>query len=126
MTEFENRSRVGDASGLSLEFRFGSLAAARRMREVSRFTPKRPRGPLPMEVSSLGRKQTFNHSFDQFVRESEERRRTAMPRALAVFKLMTSSILVACWTGKSPGFSPLRTRPVYRPNSRQPLRKFAP
>jgi ABC-type uncharacterized transport system substrate-binding protein len=33
------------------------------------------------------------------------------PRALPVLRLMTSSNLVASWTGSSPGFSPLRTRP---------------
>src|SRR5262245_24461660 len=30
------------------------------------------------------------------------------PRALAVFRLMINSTLVACWTGRSAGFSPLR------------------
>jgi hypothetical protein len=34
------------------------------------------------------------------------------PSALAVFILMISSTFVDCWTGKSAGFSPLRTRPV--------------
>jgi hypothetical protein len=37
---------------------------------------------------------------------------TVMPSALAVSRLMNNSTLVACWTGKSAGFSPLRTRPV--------------
>src|SRR5262245_53658312 len=37
---------------------------------------------------------------------------TVRPSALAVFMLMTSSTLVACWTGSSAGFSPLRIRPV--------------
>src|SRR3954469_24068825 len=37
---------------------------------------------------------------------------TAKPRAFAVFRLTTSSTFVACWTGRSDGFSPLRTRPV--------------
>jgi Mechanosensitive ion channel len=32
--------------------------------------------------------------------------------AFAVLRLMTRSNLVACSTGRSPGFSPLRTRPV--------------
>src|SRR5262249_2312017 len=35
--------------------------------------------------------------------------------ALAVFRLMTSSIFVACWTGKS---SPFRIRPVETPARR--------
>ncbi len=37
---------------------------------------------------------------------------TVRPKALAVLRLMISSTLVACWTGKSAGFSPLRMRPV--------------
>src|SRR6516164_10195385 len=37
---------------------------------------------------------------------------TVMPSALAVFRLIYNSTLVACWTGRSPGFSPLRTRPA--------------
>src|SRR5262245_52116248 len=36
------------------------------------------------------------------------------PSALAVFKLMTNSTFVACWTGKSAGFSPLRITPATR------------
>jgi len=31
-----------------------------------------------------------------------------MPRALAVFMLISSSNLVGCWTGRSAGFAPLR------------------
>src|SRR5262249_34674082 len=34
------------------------------------------------------------------------------PSALAVLRLMTSSYLVGCWTGRLAGFSPLRMRPV--------------
>jgi hypothetical protein len=37
---------------------------------------------------------------------------TSRPSALAVLRLMTSSNLVGCATGRSPGFSPLRMRPV--------------
>src|SRR5262245_59363553 len=32
------------------------------------------------------------------------------PSVFAVFRLMTSSNLVGSWIGRSPGFSPLRTR----------------
>jgi hypothetical protein len=35
-----------------------------------------------------------------------------MPSALAVLRLMMSSTFVDCTTGRSPGFSPLRIRPV--------------
>src|SRR5262249_54148335 len=35
-----------------------------------------------------------------------------IPSALAVLRLMIRSALVACWTGRSAGFSPLRILPV--------------
>src|SRR5262249_29489032 len=35
---------------------------------------------------------------------------TSRPSALAVFKLIASWYWVGCWTGRSAGFSPLRTR----------------
>jgi hypothetical protein len=37
---------------------------------------------------------------------------TVRPSALAVLRLMTSSILVTSCTGRSAGFSPLRMRPT--------------
>jgi hypothetical protein len=37
---------------------------------------------------------------------------TVRPSAAAVLRLMTSSNLVGCWTGRSAGFSPLRIFPV--------------
>src|SRR5262249_3772484 len=37
---------------------------------------------------------------------------TSRPSALAVGRVMTSSNLVGCTTGKSAGFSPLRMRPA--------------
>src|SRR5262245_40700159 len=40
---------------------------------------------------------------------------TVSPSILAVEALMTSSNLLACSTGKSAGFAPLRMRPTYTP-----------
>jgi hypothetical protein len=37
---------------------------------------------------------------------------TVRPSALAVFRLITSSNLVGCWTGRSAGFAPLRIVPA--------------
>ena len=37
---------------------------------------------------------------------------TVNPSALAVFRLMTSSNLVLCWTGRSAGLVPLRIFPT--------------
>jgi hypothetical protein len=36
----------------------------------------------------------------------------ATPSALAVLRLMTNSVFVDCWTGRSAGFAPLRIRPT--------------
>ena len=41
---------------------------------------------------------------------------TVRPNMRAVVLLMTSSNLVDCTTGKSPGFAPLSTRPAYIPH----------
>src|SRR5262245_26779580 len=35
------------------------------------------------------------------------------PRDFAVLRLMTSSKVVGCWTGRSAGLAPLRTFPAY-------------
>jgi hypothetical protein len=37
---------------------------------------------------------------------------TSMPSALAVRRLIKNSNLVACWTGRSAGLTPLRMRPI--------------
>ena len=45
---------------------------------------------------------------------------TSRPSAVAVFRLITNSNLVACTTGRSAGFSPLRIRAgKYRPDDRR-------
>src|ERR1051326_2250677 len=51
------------------------------------------------------------HSITSSARPSKLRG-NARPSALAVLRLMTSSIFVTCCTGRSAGLSPLRTRPV--------------
>src|SRR5215468_4842820 len=53
-------------------------------------------------------------------------RGTSIPSASAVLRLMISSTLVTCWTGNSPGFSPLRIRPAYWPERRCDSVKFPP
>src|SRR6476660_2634564 len=60
--------------------------------------------------SAKGQKQTSSdYSKVSLARDSNEAG-TARPSALAVFRLITSSNLVAPCTGRSAGFSPLRTR----------------
>src|SRR6516225_2709640 len=48
------------------------------------------------------------------------------PNALAVLRLITKSNLIDCMTGKSTGFSPLRTRPVYTPAWRYASLRLVP
>src|SRR5882762_6475349 len=49
------------------------------------------------------------HSITSSARPSSESG-TVRPSAFAVLRLMISSALVDCWTGRSAGFSPLRIR----------------
>jgi hypothetical protein len=55
--------------------------------------------------------KTHTHSMTSSARASSVGG-TSRPTALAVLRLMTSSNLVGCNTGRSVGFSPLRTRPA--------------
>src|SRR4029077_414172 len=48
------------------------------------------------------------------------------PSASAVLRLITSSDLVSCSTGRSAGSAPLSTSPVYAPGRRYNSEKFVP
>jgi hypothetical protein len=48
----------------------------------------------------------------------EQRGRSSNPSAFAVFRLITKSNFVDCWTGKSAGLSSLRMRPAIRARHR--------
>ena len=65
----------------------------------------------PKRVSPHCSKSVFaTHSITSSARPSSVSG-TVRPSALAVLRLMTNSTLVACCTGRSAGFSPLRMRP---------------
>src|SRR6516162_3620292 len=51
---------------------------------------------------------------------------TVSSSALAVLRLITNSVFVDCWTGRSAGFSPLRMRPMYMPARRYASVTLAP
>ena len=51
---------------------------------------------------------------------------TMMPSAFAVFKLITSSNLVGCSTGRSAGFAPLKILSTKPADRRNRSRKSAP
>jgi hypothetical protein len=71
----------------------------------------RPERPCRRRASEQRDKVAPSHSITSSARASSVGG-TVRPNALAVLRLMTSSILVACCTGRSAGFSPLRMRPV--------------
>src|SRR5215831_6143501 len=79
-----------------------TLALLRARRE-------RPRGHAAEQRDEVA---ALHHSITSSVRASSEIG-GSRSSAFAVFRLMTSSNLVACWTGRSPGFSPLRMRSTY-------------
>src|SRR5262249_39610255 len=77
------------------------LLRARRERPTSRRTAQQcdERAP-PHSITSSARARSDGGTW--------------RPSGLAVFKLMTSSYLVRCCTGKWAGFSPLRIRSTWR------------
>jgi hypothetical protein len=99
--------------------------------ELSKVHPKsgrvthRSRCPLRAEsdVGETRREMTMGHVRTHAVRQigihsintsarPDSDSGMVMPSVLAVLRLMYSSTLVACCTGRSAGFSPLRTRPT--------------
>src|SRR5262249_17938111 len=80
----------------------------RQLRRLLRARRERPRGCRAADQrDELAPRHSITSSTRPIIG-----RGTVRPSALAVFMLMTSSTLVACWTGSSAGFSPLRIRPV--------------
>src|SRR5215217_743471 len=79
-----------------------------RHRWLLRACRERPRGGGAPEQ---GDERTPPHSTTSSARPSSGSG-TVRPRALADFRLMISSILVDCWTGRSAGLSPFSTRPT--------------
>src|SRR6516162_3298798 len=65
------------------------------------------------------------HSITLSARPSSESG-NVIPSALAVLRLIKSSTLVACCTGRSAALSPLRMRPVYTPTKRYASAVSAP
>jgi hypothetical protein len=90
-----------------------------RLREARAIAEGQERNPLPQHQQSSTNTRRGErllaspdfHSITSSARASSVLE-TSRPSAFAVFRLMYSSTLVTCWTGKSAGFSPLRIRPV--------------
>jgi len=96
-----------------------------------RFTPKSghwdsaAQCPLYPQKRTHAPQQTAAYSITSSARASSAGG-TSSPNVLAVCRLMTSSNLVGSTTGRSAGFSPLRTRPVYTPTRRNSSVTFGP
>src|ERR1700676_375276 len=88
--------------------RLGVDKSDHRHRLLLRARCERPRG---CRAAEKGDDLAPLHSITSSARPSSVSGKV-MPSALAVLRLMYSSTLVASWTGRSAGFSPLRTRPV--------------
>src|SRR5262249_53051453 len=82
-------------------------------RQLTRLLRTRGKRPCDRRAAEqrdeLATFQLRDHSITSSVRASSWTG-GSRPSALAVFRLITSSNFVANWTGKSPGFSPLRMR----------------
>src|SRR5207248_1502705 len=78
---------------------------------AARLLPTRDEGPSGNSTAEKRDEFAAFHSMTSSARASNIGG-TARPIALAVARLMTSSNLVDCVTGKSAGFAPLRMRPV--------------
>ena len=108
----DNGGKNGHAAGHHLPCRpvlvfWRRLGAAAHMGKIGDIGSRGCAGSSdPRSSAQLGRHR-------RFIRSPRRRGRaagsgTVRPSALAVFDLMTSSTLVACWSGRSVGFSPLR------------------
>src|SRR5262249_10535245 len=102
--------------------RRGAYQGHERHRRLPRARRKRPRRSSAAEQRD---ELPALHSIASSAR-AMSCRGTSIPSARAVLRLMISSTLVTCWTGKSPGFSPLRIRPAYWPERRCDSVKFPP
>jgi hypothetical protein len=78
-----------------------------RNRRLLRARRERPRDRAAEQSDKLAPSHSITSSASNCIELG-----TSMPSALAVCRLMTSSNLFDCKTGKSAGFSPLRIRPV--------------
>src|SRR5262249_61126557 len=67
--------------------------------------------PHPRAAEQRDELATRDHSITSSARPSSMSG-TSRPSALAAFRLITSSTLVGCWTGRSAGLAPLRMRPA--------------
>src|SRR5262249_7975265 len=98
----DTRQHFGVVLGVSVQERDAShaLALLRARRERPRYSraaeQRDERAPLHHSITSSARPSSIGG--------------TVRPIVLAVFRLITSSNLVGCWTGRSAGFSPMNMR----------------
>src|SRR5262245_50696479 len=95
----------------------GSAAEKADHRHLWLLTPCRNRPRRSRAAEQRDELAASDHSITSSARASSVGG-MSRPSVLAVFRLITSSRLLGCCTGKLVGFSPFRIRPVYTPASR--------
>jgi len=78
------------------------------MRELCPLYPRKQTCVRCSRRCPLWAKSGHGELFNHLVGAGEHRRRYCEASAFAVLRLITSSYLFGAWTGRSPGFSPLR------------------
>ena len=96
------QSRLGGASCRSSHVRYAPLATLGPKKAACRDGPT---------TDSRSAANKFHHSITSSAR-TKSVGGMVNPSALAVFRLMTSSNLTVCWTGRSAGLAPLRIFPT--------------
>src|SRR4029077_2479048 len=100
--------------GLGPSARVAGRKPAHQHRNAPLLLTLRPRGARPRGGGRAAEQRNEippSHSITSSARPSRPSGNTR-PSAFAALRLITSSTLVACLTGRSDGFSPLRIRPV--------------
>ena len=104
-----------DIDGGQVDVRFGSKADIERPRLNAWYWQNLCRSSHPSGTATCPLCAKSGHHALYSITSSAAFNRpcgTVSLSALAVLRFITNSVLTDCWIGRSPGFSPLRMRPV--------------
>src|SRR5262249_3889989 len=104
--------RLRACSAQPLFFNYGTFLDVRFFLNYVRFTPESRHLQCTSACPLRARSGHSACLLDHFVGAPEERQRDCEPEHLGGLEVQDQLDLVACCTGRSAGFSPLRIRPV--------------